>query len=256
MEKTGRVQAIDRAVQILQCFSEKKPELKLKEIADMLGLNKSTVHGIITTLKYHGLIDQEEESQKYRLGLSLMKYGDLVSKSMDVVSIARPYITQLCDTLEETVHLGHLDGFDVVYIDKIESTQSMRISTARGTRNPAYCTGVGKAMLAHQPVSAIKSWLKGNPLRAVTEKTITNEKVFLKELQQIRRDGYAFDDEENAIGLTCVAAPVFDHLGKAIYAISLSGPTARMTKDKIGRATEAVRQAAEDISERLGHTRE
>lgn len=256
MEKSGRVQAIDRAVQILQCFSEKKPELKLKEISDMLGINKSTVHGIITTLKYHGLIDQEEESQKYRLGLSLMKYGDLVSKSMDVVSIARPFITKLSDTLEETVHLGRLDGFDVVYIDKIESTQSMRISTARGTRNPAYCTGVGKAMLAHMPLTVIQTWLKSDPLNALTEKTITDKKQFFEELEYIRERGYALDNEENSIGLICVAAPVFDHQGEAVYSISISGPTVRMSSDKIKRSAEAVKRAAEEISQRLGYIKE
>lgn len=253
MDKTGRVQAIDRAVQILQCFSEKRPELKLVEISDELGLNKSTVHGIISTLKYHGLIEQDEETQKYRLGVYLMQLGDLVSRSIDVVGIARPFITDICNQVEETVHLATLDNMEVVYIDKIESTQSMRIFSARGARNPAYCTGVGKAMLAYMDDYSLNKLLESNELIGLTPKTITSREALLDDLAKIKKNGYAFDDEENAIGLTCLAAPIFDHTGHVKYGISVSGPTARMTEGKIEEAITIVKTAAKEISYKLGY---
>jgi DNA-binding IclR family transcriptional regulator len=253
MDKTGRVQAIDRAVQILQCFSEKRPELKLAQISDELGLNKSTVHGIISTLKFHGLIEQDEETQKYRLGVYLMHLGDLVSRSIDVVGIARPYITDICNVVEETVHLATLDDLEVVYIDKIESTQSMRIFSARGARNPAYCTGVGKAMLAYLDPNVLTKLLENKVLESLTPKTITDKNELVKELATIRERGFSFDDEENNIGLTCVAAPVFDHMGRAKYGISISGPTARMNEGKIQESIHIITTTAKEISSKLGY---
>jgi DNA-binding IclR family transcriptional regulator len=252
VDNSKRVQAIDRAVMILKCFSEKRRELKLSDIADELGLNKSTVHGIISTLKYHGLINQNEENQKYRLGLYLLELGETITNSMDIREIASPIIKDICSKIEETVHLGSLDNTDVVYIDKQESNQSMRIFTTIGTRNPAYCTGIGKAMLAY----ADPEILMGNlpeKLEKFTNKTITDRAELLKELESIREKGYSMDNEERIEGLTCVASPVFDHSGKAKYSISVSGPSIRMTKEKIEETIKLVKEAAKEISNRLGY---
>lgn len=252
MDRTGRIQAIDRAIMILKCFSEKTPELKLSEIVEELDLNKSTVHGIISTLKYHGLIEQDEETQKYRLGVYLMELGDLVSKTIDVVNIARPYIVNLCNQVEETVHLGSLDKLEVIYIDKVESTQSMRIFTARGARNPGYCTGIGKAMLAYAN-NEILDALKQSELIGYTPNTITDKQKLIDEFENIRKLGYAIDNEEKNIGLTCVAAPIFNYSGEAKYGISISGPTARMTDEKINNIINLVKDATKEISFKLGY---
>lgn len=253
MKKTERVQAIDRAVAVLGCFSESRPQLQLREITQELGLNKSTVHGIISTLKFHGLIEQDPLTQKYRLGMYLLQLAEIVSRSLDIVSIARPYLSELCRKMEETVHLGALDGAEVVYIDKIESTQSMRISTSLGARIPAYCTGVGKAMLAHLKDKQLELLLKDMQLKPITSNTITDPQALRDDLQRIRRRGYALDKEESAIGLSCVAAPIFDNHGNAAYALSLSGPTARLTPEKREKAILLITEAAEAISVRLGY---
>lgn len=252
MDTSKRVQAIDRAVMILKCFSEKSRELKLSEIADELGLNKSTVHGIISTLKYHGLIDQNEENQKYRLGLYLLELGDIVTNSMDIREIASPVIKDICSKIEETVHLGTLDNMDVVYIDKQESNQSMRIYTTIGARRPAYCTGIGKAMLAYIDTDILLIQLPETQER-FTPTTITEKQELLRELDKIRENGYATDNEESIEGLICVASPIFNHAGNAKYSISVSGPTIRMTKDKIRETIRLVKDAAGEISNRLGY---
>ncbi|MDR7870472.1 MAG: IclR family transcriptional regulator [Tissierellaceae bacterium] len=251
MAKTGRVQAIDRAIKILDCFNEDRRELRLSEISDMLDINKSTVHGIISTLKFHGLIDQDEETQKYRLGLHLMRLGDIVSNSLDIRSITSPVIDKVCKELQETVHIGTLDDMEVVYINKQESNQSMRIFTTIGARNPAYCTGVGKSMLAYLDEEILMNKLP-DKLNSITPKTITDKNELLQNLTKVKLDGYAFDDEENNIGLTCVAAPIFDHSGRAKYGISVSGPTIRMTYEKINNSIKVVKEAAMEISYKLG----
>ncbi len=252
MSRTGRVQAIDRAVMILNCFNEDRKELKLSDISEILDLNKSTVHGIISTLKYHGLIDQDEETQKYRLGLYLMALGERVANSLDIIEISSPIIKELCIKAEETVHLGTLDNMEVVYIDKKESNQSMRIFSAIGARNPAYSTGIGKALLAYVGKEKLNKIIP-DELEAYTANTITKKSDLLKELERIRQNGYSMDNEENNVGLTCIAAPVFDNHGFAKYAISVSGPTIRMNYKKIEETKELVVEAANEISKKLGY---
>lgn len=252
MEAKGRIQSVDRAIRILQSFSLENKELKLTDIADRLDLNKSTVHGIISTLKYHGLIDQDEETQKYRLGLYLMELADLVARSIDVLDITTPVIQDVSKQLDETIHIGMLDGSDVVYINKEESNQSMRIYTTIGARNPAYCTGVGKAMLAYQDFEGLKDRIP-DKLEPLTKNTITSREALLEDLSKIKVQGYAMDYEENVEGLTCIAAPIFNHKGEGIYGISVSGPTVRMTEEKIKLSKEVIKKAAEEISRSLGY---
>jgi len=252
MTRSGRVQAIDRAIMVLDCFTERKPQLRLSEITEMLDINKSTLHGIISTLKYHGLIDQDDLTQEYRLGLKHIEYGQRVLDSMNISRIAKPIIERVCDELEETVHIGTLDDEEVVYIEKKESQQSMRIFTTIGARNPAHTTGVGKAMMAYLDEEELSNILP-EVLVKLTPKTITDRNQLKFELSQIRLRGFAYDNEENNLGLSCVAAPIFDYTGKAVYGISVSGPTMRMNSDKITRASRIVKEAADEISRKLGY---
>lgn len=252
MTRSGRVQAIDRAIMVLDCFTERKPQLRLSEITEILDINKSTLHGIISTLKYHGLIDQDDLTQEYRLGLKHIEYGQRVLDSMNISRIAKPIIERVCDELEETVHIGTLDDEEVVYIEKKESQQSMRIFTTIGARNPAHTTGVGKAMMAYLDEEELSNILP-EVLVKLTPKTITDRNQLKFELSQIRLRGFAYDNEENNLGLSCVAAPIFDYTGKAVYGISVSGPTMRMNSDKLTKASRIVKEAADEISRKLGY---
>lgn len=251
MRELTRVQSIDRAVSILRCFSEKKRELKLSEISEQTGLNKSTVHGILNTLKFHDIINQDETTQKYRLGLYLIELGELVISSMDVRRIAYPIIEEICYKLEETVHVGILDGIEVVYVDKKECDKSIKISTKIGARNPAYSTADGKVMLAHLDLETQLAIIPED-IKKFTPNTITDKKSVIEQLAIIRKNGYAIDYEENVIGLTCVAAPVFDYTGKVKYGISVTGPTIRMTEEKISDAINVLKDAVNRISYLFG----
>lgn len=252
MDDYRRIQSIDRAILILKCFTENRKEMKLSEIAYELDLNKSTVHGIISTLKYHGLIEQDEETQKYRLGMYIVELGNLVLNSIDIRKIAYPIIRDVSKQLNETVHLSKLDGSELVYLDKVESNQSMRIFTFVGSRMPIYCTGMGKAMLAYKNDDIINKFLP-EILKPMTRNTITDKKELLKQLKTIRERGYAMDNEENSDGLRCIAAPIFDHNGEVRYSISVSGPTVRITEDKTENVAKIIKESAKEISYRLGY---
>lgn len=246
------VQSVDRAISIMKCFNDRKKELKLSEIAEQLGLNKSTVHGIINTLKFHGLIEQDEKTQKYRLGLYLIELGETVVNSIDIRAIGFPVIEDICHKLEETVHVGVLDCTDIVYIDKKECVNSIRISTKIGARFPAYCTADGKVMIAYLDKSKQMRVIP-DEIPKFTTNTITDKMELIKELDKIRENGYAIDNEEYEVGLVCVAAPVLDHSGLAKYSISVTGPAIRMTEEKIQEAITVLKDAALQISVRLGY---
>lgn len=252
MDTVGKIQSVDRASMIIKLLGKKGCPMKLTEIAEELDINKSTLHGIISTLKYHGFIDQDKETQKYRLGMYFVHLGNIVTKSLDIRTITSPIIAEVCEKLSETIHIGTLDGQEVVYVDKKESNQSMRIFTTIGARNPAYCTGVGKALLAYADEDLLIRILP-NKLPAITKHTITDKVTLLNELRKIREDGIAFDNEENIEGLTCIASPIFDGTGTAKYSISVSGPTIRMTEDKINEAVSVIKEAALKISKELGY---
>jgi len=134
MKDINRVQSIDRAVAILECFSEEKKELRLSEISEKLDLNKSTVHGIITTLKYHGFISQDEETQKYKLGIRFIEFGDLVTNSLNIRNATLSVIDEVCGKIEETIHVAILDGLDIVWIEKKECNKWENNSMLSGQR--------------------------------------------------------------------------------------------------------------------------
>lgn len=252
MKNLVRVQSIDRAVAILECFSENKRELKLSEIANKLDLNKSTVHGLLNTLKYHGFIDQDEITQRYRLGTRFIVYGDLVVNSIDITNIAYPLIEKICEKIEETVHIAMLDGSDVVYIEKKECNKSIKTSTKIGARIPAYFTADGKIILSYLEREKLKRLLPRN-IRQLTPNTITDKHKLLDALAEMKDIGYAIDLEETVQGLVCVAAPIFGHTGNVKYSLSVTGPTVRMTENKIKEYINIIKEAANEISCRIGY---
>ncbi len=254
MEVLGKVLSVDKALLIVKLLAEKGRDMKLTEIAEELDINKSTLHGLISTLKFHGFVDQDAKTQMYRPGLYLIDLGDIAARSLDIIRVSLPIIEAVRDKLQETVHIAKLynDNRDVIYVNKKESGQSMRIFTSIGATNPSHCTGVGKILLAYLNENALERLLKYD-FEAYTPNTITDRDAFVKHLAVCRKAGYAVDDEECSIGLRCVAAPIFDHSGKAVYGISISGPTVRMTEEKMQSYIEIIREAADEISKKIGY---
>ncbi|MDN5348250.1 MAG: IclR family transcriptional regulator, regulon repressor [Clostridia bacterium] len=252
--RNHQIRSVARALKILDVLGNAGAELALAEIAAQLGLPKSTVHGLLSTLRDFDYIEQSPFTGKYRLGIRLFELGNAVARNWDVRTVAGPYIQRLLEEIGETVHLVVLDKGEVLYIDKRECRDAtLRIVSQVGMRLPAHCTGVGKVLLAHLPASEVKQIISQKGLPRFTKNTITDPKKLEEELAKIREQGYAIDNEEIMPSLRCVAAPIRDHTGKVIAAISVSGPVSRLSGEKFGRAIKSVTETALTISRDLGY---
>ena len=246
-------QVLDRVVQILDCFGPERTDLRLVDIAAATGLHKSTLYRLLEAMRSHRLIGFDGNSGSYHLGMKLFELGSQAVERLALDKHAHPILDQLADVSGETAHLCVLDGREVVYIAKVECTRTLRIPSAVGQRNPAYCTGVGKAILAHLAPAQLAAYFAEEPLHAFTKKTLTSASDLKANLRQIVAQGYAIDDQEREEGVRCVAAPVRDHSGRVIAAISIAGPTMRVTKERVTELAAHVIRAANEISAKLGY---
>ena len=252
MDKDSRIQSVARALTILDTLAEARGELALHEIATRLGLPKTTAHGLISTLRDFGYIEQSAFTGKYRLGVRLFEVGNIVAQGWEVRSVAAPYIPRLVEEMGETVHLAVLDRHEVLYIDKRESSRSLRIASQVGMRLPAHCTGVGKALMAYLTPAERLEIIRIKGLPPCTEHTLTEPGALEAELATVRERGYAVDNEEIMDSLRCVAAPIKDQSGKVVSAISLSGPISRMQGENFEKAVQLCVKTAAEISADLG----
>ena len=246
-------QVLDRVVGILECFGPGRTDLRLVEIAGATGLHKSTIYRLLEAMRAHRLIGFDPLSGRYYPGLKLFEIGSLAAGRFAMERHSHPTLEHLASVSGETAHLCVLDGSDVVYVAKVECTRTLRIPSAVGQRNPAYCTGVGKAILAFLPPERIDSYIACTPLKAFTRKTLTTGSELKANLRQIAFQGYAIDDQEREEGVRCVAAPVRDHSGEVVAAISIAGPSMRVSKERIAELAGHVLGAATEISAALGY---
>jgi DNA-binding IclR family transcriptional regulator len=255
--KTGkspyRVQVLDRALAALEVLANSSSECSLAEICSTLKLHKSTAHRLMMVLEQHRLVEKNVDSGRYRLGLKLYEFGSKAFGAIDLRRHARPYLDRLQREISETVFFCMLDDGQVFYIEKIESQQSVRTACMVGSRAPAYCTAVGKAMLAELPDAEVNEIIRRWGLKAITPNTITTPAALKAELRAIRLRGYAIDNEEKEPGLRCLSAPVRNDTGKLLAALSVSGPAFRVTKERIPEIGKAVMQAAGELSYELGY---
>ena len=251
--QSRKIGSVQRAVDILNLFDSQTPELGTTEIARALGLHKSTTASLVSTLAANGFLGQNPETRKYRLGLKLVERAFAMLDQVEIRQIAYPCLQELRNKWNETVNLAILDGADVVYIERMLGTKALGMRSEVGRRAPAHSTALGKAIIACWPVADAKAFVTLHGLPAITPQTITDPDKFLTELDKVREQGYAVDDEENEIGGRCIAVPVFDHMGKAIAAISISAPTARLPMSDVPQAGAMVRETAKAISRGLGY---
>ena len=249
----GVVQSVDRALSILEVLSDYSEGLGVTEISDKIGLHKSTVYRLLYTLIYKGYVIQDEESYKYRITLKLFELGNKKVKDMELLTVSRPYTEELMESINEVVHLVIREDNDIVYIDKVEADNTIRMASTIGKRSPLYCTAVGKAILAQLSEEEVEEVWNNSKIEKLTEFTITDLEDMKKELEAVRLNGYAIDDEENEIGVRCVGVPVFNMFGQVEGAISVSGPTIRVTEGIIGKFAKRAVECANLISKELGY---
>lgn len=251
-----KVQVLDRALSILRVLGERTGDYSLAEVCAALKLHKSTGHRLLTVLEQNHFVQKSPATGRYRLGLRLFELGSKAIASLDLREHSRPHLTMVLHETEETVHFCIFDNGEVLYIEKMEPQRSVRMASSVGRRAPAYCTAVGKAILAGLPPNEVDAIVQRSGLRALTQFTITTPEGMQEELRTVRMQGYAIDNEENEEGVRCVGAAVRNHLGKPIAALSVSGPSFRVTKAKVPIIARAVMRAAKALSEELGYKAE
>jgi DNA-binding IclR family transcriptional regulator len=246
------LKSLQKAIRILECFSLRESRLPLTDIAQRVGLPLSTAHRILAALRVAGLVEQEGERESYRLGLKLLELGSMVLANMEVHREALPFIEELAKDTGETVHLGVFDGTQVVSIEKMDSPHGLASNITIGKGAPAYCTGVGKALLAFEPEAILDRIFRAG-LAAYTRQTITDPGKLRAELAHVRGVGFAVDNGEHQRDVRCVAAPIRNHTGNVIASLSVSGPATRIPKERIPALAGRVREAARKLSARLGY---
>jgi DNA-binding IclR family transcriptional regulator len=255
-EKTRyNIRVVDRSLSILELLSDGRPR-SLTEMSRELGISSSSVFRILATLVSHNFIEKNETSNEYTLGLSCLKMAGAYYKSVSMRQQAMPVLEKLRDETSETVHLGVLDQMEVVYLEKLHGLHAIGLmSSSIGGRSPSYCTGLGKVLLAYQDPDEIERKLHDLKLKQFTENTITSIPDLLSHLAEIRTQSYGFDEQEHENGVCCVAAPIFGLNGRAIGAISISGPADRL--DPVREQDDLIQwitEAASEISESLGYS--
>lgn len=246
--------SLRRALSILMYLAEDDGHphgTSLTDLATGLQMSKSTVLRLVGPLRETRLVDQDPESGHYRLGPQNALLGQLYLERLDIRRTASPLLHQLAQDVCEAVHLVSFDPPEIVYIDKVESSQAVRMHSRVGGRQPAYCTATGKAFLAHATDDVLAKVIEaGMPAR--TPATITSPEQLHAELARIRERGYAVDDVENELDIRCVAAPAFDHSGAVVTAVSISGPASRVTHDRLAEIGRQVIETAQALTDRLG----
>jgi IclR family transcriptional regulator, KDG regulon repressor len=253
LQRENVVKSVSRALDIIALVGMKKGGLGVTEIANQIDINKSSVFRTLSTLVQYGYIEQDRETGKYKLGYKFLDVSSKLLESIDLRTEAKPFLQELEQRTNEVIHLVVIDQGEVVYIEKLEGTETLRTHSKVGKRAPMHCTSVGKAILAYLPEHDVLAILDRKGMPYHTDLTITSKGALLQELKEIRLRGYSLDLEENEYGITCIAAPVFDHLGKVVAAVSISGPTTRMTKDRLNQLGPIMIKTSKELSARLGY---
>ena len=247
------IKSLQRAINILDLFDEQKVALGITEIAETTGLHKSTAAGLIYTLQHNGYLGQDPETRKYHLGFKLVERASTLLDQIDVRKVALPHLQGLISWCDESVNLAVPDGGQIVYSERLTTTRSFGMRAKVGYRAPMHCTALGKAILSGMPLKEVEELIEQHGLLAVTANSITDCAQFLQEMDRVRAQGFAVDDEENEIGVRCVAAPILDYTGQPVAAVSVSSPVLRLPLSEVPRYGQKVIEAGNAISARLGY---
>lgn len=250
--RTGTVQSLVRSISILNALAKEEHGLTLTDLAQKIGLAPSTAHRLLTTLQQERSVRFDQDRSVWLIGVQAFVVGNAFVRSRDVLTMSRPYMRRLMEESGETVNLAVEDQGEAVYLAQVECRQMMQAIAKPGGRVPLHCSGIGKALLASMPDREVAKILRRRGLERMTDKTIDTPARLRDSLTRIRSLGYAFDDEENAIGLRCVAAVVHDEYGEPLAGLSLSGPMARIPDDRMPLLGGIVSKTAAAITAALG----
>lgn len=252
---TYTVKSLVKALNILEVLAEEEPPYTLTELSRRLHLHVSTVHRLLVNLVRHGYVEEESISGGYQLSYRVLRMGMRVLDRLDFRRVAQPLLRDLNLRTKETVHLAILQEGRAISIEKLVSPQPVGLDARVGGLTPLHCSGVGKTLLAYNGEDLLDQIVQSPGLLRLTGRTITGVPQLRRELERIREQGYALDQEEAVEGLRCVAAPVFNHKGEIVAAFSVAGPATRLTQARIPEIAQMVRDTSQEISYRLGYRR-
>ena len=252
MEEKNPIQVSERIFNAIECLAQ-NGSMGLLDLSKELNLNKTTVHRILNSLICMDYARQDPESLKYSLTFKFCGISNQILAQNNMIDLARPYIKELAEQTGETVHLVEIDGGQAVYIDKVEASRgSVRLVSMVGKSIPLYCSGVGKAMLADMSDDKIRLIWDSSNIRRLTEYTITDYSQFMDLIRQIRSNGCALDNEENELGVRCIAVSLKNYKGKPTYAISVSAPKDRMSDERIEEIRSLILNTKENLQREMG----
>ena len=246
-----KVQSLDRAFDILELLSQEQHGLNLTKIGNRLDLHKSTVYRLLNALKERGYIEKTPQGS-YRLGMEFIELSSLYLNNLELKTEAQPILRELSTLTGNTVFLATLQESEVVYIDKMETFNSLRKYSIIGQRAPLYCTALGKSMLTGKTEEQIRQMYRDVEMKSFTEKTITTLNALVEDIGRTRQRGWSVDDEEYEEGLRCIGAPIHDYRNEVVAAVSTSGYTSVITRERIEEIAGYVAKAARDISQHMG----
>lgn len=247
--------SVSKAMALLQILSRAGKPLLLKEVSALCGYPKSTVFGLLTTMRMHDVVTQTPDG-RYTLGVRLFEYGQQVKRSWDISQAARPYMEHLCQQTGASVVLSFCEGGSVITLDQAEMRNGLRVVSEIGSRLPIYCTSPGKVFLAHMPRTGAETVLRSQNMTPFTPHTVTDIPTLMQEIDRCRADGYAVENGEYRIGLRSVSAPVFTAEGDVRYAVSVIGMFRSVQSDAFRTTIGEVRAAAAMISTALGYQKQ
>jgi DNA-binding IclR family transcriptional regulator len=251
-QTNGGVQSVVRALRLIDALGESRGEVGIADLSKRVGLHVSTAHRLLATLIQQGYCRQNPETGRYALGAKLFHLGEVCLGQLDLRGLARPFLERLSRETGETANLVVLDGQEVLYLDKVESPQNLRIFSRIGHRAPLYCTAVGKVLLAYRAAAESEALMGKEPLKPLTRHTVTSLTRLRRELAKVREQGFALDKEECEEGAYCLAVPVRNAQGRIEAALSVSGPTVRLGDHRIPDLVPLMRRASEQLSAQLG----
>ena len=253
-EKMAKVQVIERTLEILEVLALEPEGLGVTEISTRVALHKSTVHRILSTLHEWGYVEKGTEADKYKLGMKIIDICSIHLNKIELKTEAYPLLRILTEKSKQPVHLARLEDGQVIYIDKVDVNNSIRMYSQIGRRVPVHCTALGKVLVAGLLDEDVQRIVEEKGLARVTQRTITDRELFMKEVRNVRAREYAIDDEENEEGIRCIAAPIRDYSGKVVAALSTSGASDLFTYNRIESLKEDVMDTGRKISVRMGYT--
>jgi IclR family KDG regulon transcriptional repressor len=246
------VSSVLKVFAILQALGDSK-EFGITELSQKVLMSKSTVYRFLQTMKSLGYVSQEGESDKYALTLKLFELGSKALQNNELIDIANAHMRELSKLTKETVHLGALDEYSIVYIHKIDSQYSLRMHSRIGRRNPLHSTAIGKILMAWMDKNELDDILEHISFTPSTRHTITDPRQLLETLAQVRQQGFAEDNEEQEDGLRCIATPIYDRFGSVIAGLSLSFPSVRFLEQEKAAYINLLHAASGKISQQLGY---